>query len=175
MPYFERTPTITSVMKGHNRRINQLERVAQQSLTQTTYLSPTSPATRVLTGINTTAQTLLSTTIASSASGLLEIYARVSADCSGSGKTMSMSIAIDGVDMGSYLSWSNTSSLEEHKTMPGSTVGTTTNAGSFIIVDSNVSGYVLPGGYHTVDFTMTGNLSSTSGSVYKAVIAIRST
>lgn len=207
MPYFERQPTMPSVMKELDWRLSSLERTAQEGGTQTTVLLPNFEAggTRalnsdgvVMNNISSAAShtmTLLSTDVTTSDYGFIEVYARVNADAlvsGGSGRSMVMRIDVDGVSQGSYLSWTD-QALTEKKTIQGSTVGTAaTPAGGFVVVDDALpnlgwngddvtgaeadtvyTGLVLNGGNHTIDFKMVTTGAGTFGSVYKAVISIR--
>ena len=135
--------------------------------------------------------TLLTTTVTTGPAGLIETYVRMNADASGSGNSMVLRISVDGVSQGSYLSWSNVS-LTDRKTITGSTIGTTTVAGGFVVVDdaapnlgwdestsSEVStiynNLVLDEGPHTITYDLVCTGTGSFGSVYKASVAIRTT
>lgn len=135
--------------------------------------------------------TLLETVVTTSAGGVVETYVRMNADASGSGNSMVLRISIDGVSQGSYLSWSNIS-LTERKTITGSTIGTTTVAGGFVVVDDAApnkgwddttsseidtifTGLVLDEGPHTITYDLVCTGTGSFGSVYKAAVAIRTT
>jgi len=201
VPFFERQPTMDSLMREQHYRLVALERTNQESATHTAVLVPSdvsSSATRVLNNISSnTAKTALlySADISTNEGGFIEVYARVTADAlvsGGTGRSMKMQVMVDGVDQGSYLSWSD-QALTEKKTIQGSTVGTSaTDSGGFVVIDKNLpntgyddatntettsiyDGLVLNAGVHTVDFNMICTGSGTFGSVITAVISIRTT
>lgn len=134
---------------------------------------------------------LLSTTVSTGPAGLIETYVRMNADASGSGNSMVLRISIDGVSQGSYMSWANVG-LTDRKTITGSTIGTTTVAGGFVVVDDAApnkgwddststeidtiyTGLVLDEGVHTLTYELICTGTGSFGSVYKAVVAIRTT
>ena len=149
MPYFERQPSMESIIREQSWRLAALERNVQEGSVQTTVIVPDyeNSKTRVYEWDSTTslmnnisaktAKTgkLFSADVSTTDGGFIEVYARVTADAAGSGNSMVMRIDVDGISQGSYLSWSN-QSLTEKKTIQGSTVGTSaTPAGGFVVID----------------------------------------
>lgn len=200
MPYFEREPNMGSIIREQSWRLNAIERNVQEAATQTAVLVPDYAAgnTRALNDVSlgtSKTKNLVSMDVTTSDSGFIEMYARVSADAlvsGGTGRSMVMRIKVDGVSQGSYLSWTD-QALTEKRTIQGSTIGTSaTSAGGFIVVDDllpNVGwdetasaevdtiymNLVANEGVHTVDVDMVCTGSGTFGSVYKAVISLRTT
>lgn len=271
MPYFERKPTLPSAFREHHYRLRTLERISQESATQTfafqanvypdwyettytsgarvnyTYLNSSGDITNsdfsctstqsavlppvdssgttnsgwsILTSSNLTEtrarnqdglllnnigaqsttygtqrMTLLQTTISSSNAGLIELYARLSADAPSGDLLMNVYVD-DGnghfTSQANYLSWVSGSSLTERRTAPASTAGTTTQQGAFVVVDntlpnvvydessstliaSALDGLVLNEGLHTLRIDLVSSSSGNNGSLANGTVSIRAT
>jgi hypothetical protein len=109
VPYFERSPSLVSVNREQRWRVQPIERTTHESVTQTFIFVPdfAGGATRIIDNISTNNavydNNVLSTTVASSEGGFIEVYARLNADAAGSGNQMAMQISIDGIVQGTYF------------------------------------------------------------------------